>query len=313
MRAAVLEHYGPADTFKIKDINDPKLQNGQILIHNKATSVNPVDIIVRSGKFRVMSGLFGEHVIGSDFCGEVIQSKSPWFRKGDEVYGFNRAIKGGAYAELVVADATEASIKPFNLSFTEAASLPLVATTAWQGLVKFGKIKKGQNVLINGCTGGVGSCAVQIAKTFNATVTGVCNGKYSDHARSLGCDKIIDYKKENIPTDVQYDLIFDCAGKLTISDVKRSLKKGAMFVTTKGNLDSAGGMFRTAIDLLFNKHMKFVILKPSREDLTHLKELVEQDKLRTHIHQTFALEQISYAHKMVENDSFPGKIAVEIK
>lgn len=313
MRAAVLEHYGPADTFKIKDINDPKISEGQILIRNKATSVNPVDTIVRSGKFRVLSGLFGEHIIGSDFCGEVVQSKSPAFKKGDEVYGFNRAIKGGAYAELVIADANEAAIKPAGLTYAEAASLPLVGTTAWQGLLKFGKLTKGQNILINGCTGGVGSVAVQIAKSFNATVTGVCNGKYADYAKSLGCNKVIDYKKERIPTDIQYDLVFDCAGKLTISDVKRSLKKDAMFVTTKGNLDSAGGMFRTATDLLFNRHMKFVVLKPSREDLTHLKELIDKGRLRTHIHQTFPLDQISFAHKMVENDSFPGKIAVEIK
>jgi NADPH:quinone reductase-like Zn-dependent oxidoreductase len=313
MKAAVLESYGPADTFKIKNINDPKISDGQILVRNRSTSVNPVDTIVRSGKFRIMSGLFGEHVIGSDFCGEVVLSKSLLFKKGDEVYGFNRAIKGGAYAELVVVNAQEAAIKPNILSYTEAASLPLVATTAWQGLVKLGKLRKGQNILINGCTGGVGSAAVQIAKTFNATITGVCNGKYADYAMALGCDKVIDYKQEKIPTDIQYDLVFDCAGKLTISDVKRSLKKGGMFVTTKGNLDSAGGMFRTALDLLFNSHMKFVVLKPSGTDLAHLRELIEQGKLKPHVHQVFPLEQISVAHKMVENESFPGKIAVEIK
>lgn len=313
MKAAVLESYGPADTFKIKDIDDPKIMDGEILVRNKATSVNPVDTIVRAGKFRLLSGMFGEHIIGSDFCGEVIQSKSPMFKKGDEIYGFNRAIKGGAYTELVIADATEAAIKPSGLSFIEAASLPLVATTAWQGLVKFGKLKKGQNILINGCTGGVGSAAVEIAKTFGATITGVCNGKYAGYAKSLGCDTVIDYKTEQIPTDIQYDLIFDCAGKLTLSDVKRSLKKDAMFVTTKGNMDTAGGMFRTATDLLFNKHMKFVVLKPSGADLTHLKELIDQGKVRPHIHQTFPLEQISYAHKMIENESFPGKIAIEIK
>src|SRR5699024_4997773 len=135
---------------------------------------------------RLLSGMFGEHIIGSDFSGVVVRSKSPSFKEGDEVYGFNRAIKGGAYAEMVVADAQETAIKPANISFTQAASLPLVATTAWQGLVKFGKLKKGMNILINGCTGGVGSAAVQIAKTFGATVTGVCNGKYTDYAKSLG-------------------------------------------------------------------------------------------------------------------------------
>jgi NADPH:quinone reductase-like Zn-dependent oxidoreductase len=313
MKAAVLESYGSADTFKIKDIDDPQIKDGQILIRNKATSVNPVDAIVRAGKFRLLSGMFGEHIIGSDYSGIVVRSKSPSFKEGDEVYGFNRAIKGGAYAEMVVADAQEAAIKPVNISFAEAASLPLVATTAWQGLVKFGKLKKGMNILINGCTGGVGSAAVQIAKTFGATVTGVCDGKYADYAQSLGCDKLIDYKTQQIPTDIQYDLVLDAAGKLTISDVKHSLAKDAMFVTTKGNMDSAGGMFRTATDLIFNKHMKFVVLKPSGADLTHLKEMIEQGKLKPHVHQTFPLEQIGSAHKMVENESFPGKIAIEIK
>jgi NADPH:quinone reductase-like Zn-dependent oxidoreductase len=214
---------------------------------------------------------------------------------------------------MVVADAQETAIKPANISFTQAASLPLVATTAWQGLVKFGKLKKGMNILINGCTGGVGSAAVQIAKTFGAAVTGVCNGKYTEYARSLGCDNVIDYKTQQIPTDIQYDLILDAAGKLTISDVKHSLANDAMFVTTKGNLETAGGMFRTATDLLLNKHMKFVVLKPSGADLTHLKEMIEQGKLTPHIHQTFPLEQVGSAHNMVENESFPGKIAIEIK
>lgn len=313
MKAAVLENYGPADAFKIKDVAAPKIQDGQILIRNKATSVNPVDAIVRSGKFRLLSGMFGDHIIGSDFCGIVVASKSPSFKQGDEVYGFNRAIKGGAYAELVVADAKEAAIKPHNLSCTEAASLPLVATTALQGLVKLGKLKKGQNILINGCTGGVGSAAVQIAKTYDATVTGICKGKYADYARSIGADHVIDYKTEKIPTGNQYDLIFDCAGKLTISDVKDSLKKDAMFVTTKGNLDSAGGMFRTATDLIFNSHMKFVVLKPSGIDLLHLRELIEAGKLKPSVHQTFPLERITDAHRMVENESFTGKVAVEIK
>lgn len=312
MKAAVLENYGPSEGFKIKEVEDPGIDDGQILVGNKATSVNPVDTIVRSGKFRLLSGLFGEHIIGSDFCGTVVESKSPSFQKGDEVYGFNRAIRGGAYAELVAVDAHEAAIKPYNLSFTEAASLPLVATTAWQGLVKFGKIRKGYNILINGCTGGVGSAAVQIAKTFGVTVTGVCNGKYADYARSLGCDEVIDYKREKIPIDIHYDLIFDCAGKLTISDVKESLAKDAMFVTTKGNLDSAGGILQTGVDLLLNKHMKFIVLEPSGTDLSHLRELIEADKLKPHVHQVFPLEEISAAHKMVENESFPGKIAVEI-
>ena len=313
MKAAVINGYGPADKFQIKQVNDPKIKDGQILVKNMATSVNPVDTIVRSGKFRLFSGLFGEHIIGSDFCGTVVASKSKSFKEGDEVFGFNRAIKGGAYAELVVADAALAALKPSNISFTEAASLPLVGTTAWQALVDLGKIKKGMHVLINGCTGGVGSAAVQIAKSFGTTVTGVCNGKYADYARSLGCDEIINYKTQRISVSTKYDLILDAAGKLTISDVKNSLNKDAMFVTTKGNLDSADGIFRTATDMLFNKHMKFVMLKPSTQYLLNLKELIEHGKLKTTIHRTYSLEQIALAHKAVEEESFTGKIAVEIQ
>lgn len=313
MKAAVLEQYGPADAFKIKNIDAPSIKSGQILVRNKATSVNPVDTLLRSGMFRLVTGLFGEHVVGSDFCGIVEQSASPLFKEGDEVYGFNRAMKGGAYAELVAVDAREAAIMPSGLSYTEAASLPLVATTACQGLVKFGKLRKGQNILINGCTGGVGSAAVQIAKSYGATVTGVCNGKYAEYARELGADYIIDYKNEYIPKNKQFDLIFDCAGKLTLSDVEESLKKNAMFVTTKGNLGSATGIFKTAVDLVFNPRMKFVVLKPSGTDLSHLRELIEAGKLRHSVHQTFPLERIADAHRMVENESFTGKVVIEIK
>lgn len=136
-----------------------------------------------------MTGFTGGQVIGSDFSGTVIASKSSRFRKGEEVFGVLNAMKGGAYSELLVANEENAAIKPSNISFAEAASLAMVSLTAWQGMVYDGNLKQGNKVLILGCTGGVGSAAVQIAKSFGAQVTGTCSEKHMDYAKMLGCDR----------------------------------------------------------------------------------------------------------------------------
>ncbi|QJD97423.1 NAD(P)-dependent alcohol dehydrogenase [Mucilaginibacter robiniae] len=312
MKAAIIEGYGEADKFTLKEVPTPELEDCQILINNKASSVNPVDVLVRKGKLKLMTGLFGEHIIGSDFSGVVIASKSKKFKVGDEVYGFKNALKGHAYAEQVAVDEDNAALKPVGLSFTEAASLPLAASTAWQAMVEDGKLKQGARVLINGCTGGVGTAAVQIAKSFECHITGVCNGKNADFAKSLGCDVVIDYKKEKIPENEQYDLFFDANGGLTISDVKSNIAPEGMFVSTRGGMDGVKGAITGAVDVLLQSKMKIVQVVPKTIDLQKLQLLVDQGKLKPYVTATFSLAELQQAHEMQEQGGFTGKIAVAI-
>jgi len=312
MKAAIIEHYGSPDEFKIKDLPTPETDKGEILIRNRASSVNPIDTIVRKGTVKLVSGLIGDQLLGSDFSGTVLATKSKRFKVGDEVFGLNSAIKGGSYAEEIVADAEHAALKPTSLSFTEAATLPLVGLTAWQGMVDDGKLRSGDRILITGCTGGVGYVAVQIAKALGAHVTGTCSAKHVEFAKSLGTDEVIAYDKAEVPKNQKFDLIFDASGHYTISDMKQNLTDEAMFVTTKAGADSLKGAFEAATDMIFQKRMKIVRMDMDDDDLEKLAELVNEGKLKIHIAKTFPLAQIAAAHRMLEDESFLGKIAIEI-
>jgi len=312
MKAAIIEHYGSPDEFKIKELPTPEIDKGEILIRNRASSVNPIDTIVRKGTVKLVSGLIGDQLLGSDFSGTVLATKSKRFKVGDEVFGLNSAIKGGSYAEEIVANAEHAALKPTSLSFTEAASLPLVGLTAWQGMVDDGKLRSGDRILITGCTGGVGFVAVQIAKALGAHVTGTCSAKHVEFAKSLGTDEVIAYDQAEIPKNQKFDLIFDASGHYTISDMKENLTDEAMFVTTKAGADSLKGAFEAATDMIFQKRMKIVRMDMDDDDLEKLADLVNEGKLKPHIAKTFPLAQIAAAHRMLEDESFLGKIAIEI-
>ncbi|ACT93066.1 NAD(P)-dependent alcohol dehydrogenase [Dyadobacter fermentans] len=312
MKAAIVTEYGNPENFRITQLPTPDLEEGQILVQNKASSVNPVDTLVRQGKTRLITGLFGQHVLGADFAGIVIKSNNPSFKVGLEVFGMLNAVKGGAYAEMLVAEEQNLAQKPSNISFAEAASLPLVGLTAWQGLMADGKLQSGWNVLITGCTGGVGSVAVQIAKHFGNTVTGTCSAGNADFAREIGVDHVIIYDQEQVPANGQFDLIFDASGHFTISDLKGSLTEEGLFVTTKAGADSLGGAIEAAVDVTFQKRMKLVKVEPDSAQLYQIAQLVESGAIKPYVSRTFQLEDLGQAHILVEQGGFTGKIAIEI-
>lgn len=312
MKAAVLEHYGAPEEFVIKELPIPEIEEGEILIQNKASSVNPVDTLVRQGKTKIITGLIGDQLIGADFAGVVIESKSRRFKAGDEVFGLNNAVKGGSYAEVITAAENATALKPANLTFIEAASLPLVGLTAWQGLVTAGQIEQGDRVLILGCTGGVGTAAVQIAKTFGAVITGTCSTEHVDFAKELGVDHIIDYRNGDISKDLKFDLIFDASGNFTISDLKENLTEKAMFVSTRGGTSDLKGIAEAAMDMVFQKRMKIIKLKEDAGDLDKLCELAESGKLKPYVMQVFPLAEIAEAHKALEAGNTTGKIVIQL-
>jgi NADPH:quinone reductase-like Zn-dependent oxidoreductase len=313
MKAAIIAKYGDPEVFQMAEMPVPEIENGQILIQNKASSVNPVDTLVRQGKTRLITGLFGKHIIGADFSGVVIQSKNSAFGIGTEVFGMLNAVKGGAYAEMIICEGDNMAIKPANVSFTEAAVVPLVGLTAWQALLVEGKLQSGWNILITGCTGGVGTMAVQIAKHFGNIVTGTCSSDHADFAKKIGADHVIPYETEKIPVENQFDLIFDASGHFTISDLKGSLKEEALFVSTRGGTDDLGGIVQAAIDLTLQKRMKLVQVKPDSAHLYQLAQLMESGALKAYISETYPLDQLTVAHRKAEEGNFTGKIAIAIQ
>lgn len=312
MKAAVLKKYGSVDQFTIKQMPVPELKDGQILVRNYASSVNPVDTLVRQGKMKLLSGVTGEKIIGSDFSGVVMASRSSNFKIGDEVFGFMNSLSGSAYSEIILVDEKNTVHKPTNLSFTEAAVLPLVALTAWKGLVTEGKIQKGDRVLILGCTGGVGSAAVQIARTFGAVISGSCSGKNVAFAKEIGCEFVYDYEKDVIPDTAVYDLIFDATGMYHMKEYQKHLTAEAMFVSTKGGVRDFLNGVEAAFEIAFKKKMKLIVIKPNVKDLLIIKSMVENGQLKPVIAKTFPIESIADAHLMMESGGFTGKIAVEI-
>lgn len=312
MKAAVLKKYGTVDQFVIKQMPVPELKDGQILVRNYASSVNPVDTLVRQGKMKLLSGVTGDKIIGSDFSGVVMASRSSNFKIGDEVFGFMNSLTGSAYGEIVLVDEKNTVHKPTNLSFTEAAVLPLVALTAWKGLVTEGNTQKGDRVLIIGCTGGVGSAAVQIARTFGAVISGTCSGKNVAFAKEIGCEVVYDYQTEVIPETAIFDLVFDATGMYHMKEYEKHLTAEAMFISTKGGARDFMNGVEAAFEIAFKKKMKVIVVKPNVKDLLIIKSMIEQGQLKPIIAKAFPIELIGEAHLMMESGGFIGKIAIEI-
>lgn len=312
MKAAVIYRYGPAHSFKINQVQEPSIGEAELLIKVKASSVNPVDWKIRQGKLKIITGTDFPKILGADFSGEIVEIGSPvnGYKIGDQVYGMVRAAIGGAYAEFLKVKAKNIAPKPEKLSHEEAAAIPLAGLTALQGLRDYGMLAPEQKVLINGASGGVGTYAVQIAKAIGANITGVCSTSNLQLVNNLGAKDVIDYKKEEVlKPGNQYHLIFDTIGNLSFSKAKECLYDGGILVST---LPSPKGILQFLLSK-FTKHkgMKFFMLNPQKEDLMELNKLVDQDKIRSIIDSTFALEDIAQAHDRSEGGHARGKIVIK--
>ena len=212
MQAVTYSHYGSSDTLTISTVDQPVLKPGCVLIKNFASSINPIDWKIRSGHLRPLSGFKPPKRCGSDFAGEIIAvaDATSSFKIGDKVYGFNSPIKGGGFAEYVVANTKHIGLIPNKLDFTDAGVIPLSALTALDALSGIANLQSGQRVIINGCSGGVGTFAVQIAKALGAYVIGVCSSSNHALAHSLGADEVLDYTTPEYLRDIKHiDLFFD--------------------------------------------------------------------------------------------------------
>ena len=246
MQAIISEKYGGADTLKLSEVDIPIPQPNEVLIRVHASSINFGNLVLLTGKPLLARLAFGitkpkYRIPGGDMAGivETIGANVTRFQVGDEVYGDLSSCGWGAFAEYVAVDEKKLVLKPHNLSFTEAAAVPMAATTALQAIRNKGKVRAGQKVLIHGASGGVGTFAVQIAKAFEAEVTAVVSTRNVDIARSLGADRVIDYKTEDFSQDDQtYDVIIRVNGSQSISTYKRKLKENGVFINVGGDRKS---------------------------------------------------------------------------
>ena len=325
MKAIVYTQYGSPDVLHLKEVEKPTPKDDEVLIKVQAASANPADWhTMRATPFlaRLVNGFFKpkNSRLGADVAGrvEAIGRTVTQFHVGDEVFGCMALNELSSFAEYVCAhEAAALALKPANLTFEQAAAVPLAAFTALQGLRDKGQIQSGQTVLINGASGGVGTFAVQIAKSFGAEVTGVCSTRNLELVRSIGADHVMDYTREDFTHNgQQYDLIYCAVGNRSIADYQRALKPQGVCVI-------AGF---TSLRLLF-EHMilgprrskaggqqvgLMPTMKPNKQDLAFMKEILEAGKVKPVIDRCYPLAQVPEALQYLEVGHARGKVVITV-
>ena len=323
MKAIVYTEYGSPDMLQLKDVEKPVPADDEVLVKVHAVSVNAADLhLLRADPFliRLSSGfLKPKHtILGSDIAGrvEAVGSNVTQFKPGDEVFGDISACGWGGFAEYVCVRENALVLKPTNLSFEQAAAVPMAAVTALQGIRHAGQIRPGQKALINGASGGVGTFAVQLAKSFGAEVTAVCSTRNLETARSIGADHVIDYTKEDFATNgQQYDLILAANGDRSISDYKRALSPTGVYVQTGGSMSQmTQAMIQGPwISMTGSKKMgNMGVAKPNQNDLVFMKELLESAKVKPVIDRCYPLSEVPEALRYLEEGHARGKVVITV-
>ncbi|HEY4369136.1 MAG TPA: NAD(P)-dependent alcohol dehydrogenase [Steroidobacteraceae bacterium] len=325
MKAVIYCDYGTAEVLRIENIPKPVPEDNQLLVKVRAASLNPLDWHYMRGTpylVRVDSGLRKPKTmrLGVDYAGivEAVGKNVTRFKPGDEVFGG----RNGALAEYVsVLEDRAVVLKPTNMTFEQAAAVPVAAITALQGLRDQGKIQAGQKVLINGASGGVGTFAVQIAKSLGAEVTGVNSTRNVAMVRSLGADRVIDYTKEDFTADAQrYDVIIDCVGNRSLLEYKRVMKPTGIYVLIGGGGPDegrwigpmAGPVKALLLSLFVSQKFGMMLAELNKADLTVLGELMESGKVTPVIDRTYRLDEIADGIRYLEKGHARGKVVVQM-
>ncbi len=329
MKAIVYCDYGSPDVLKLEDIERPVPNDDQVLVKVRAASVNPLDWHYMEGKPYLMRMGVGlrkpeDTRLGVDYAGTVeAVGKNPaaagQFKAGDEVFGG----KTGAFAEYVCVRADRAIVlKPANLTFEQAASVPIAGITALQALRDKGKVQPGQKVLINGASGGVGTFAVQIAKSFGANVTGVCSTRNVDLVRSLGADQVIDYTKEDFTKGAQrYDVIVDNVANHSLSECRRVLNPKGKYVLIGGGGPNEQGLIgplarpikAMVLSWFVSQKMGMILAELNQKDLTILGDLMQAGKVTPVIDRHYKLSEVPEAIRYLEQGHARGKVVITLE
>jgi len=323
MKAIVYYNYGSPYVLKYEEIERPTPADDEVLIRVRAASVNPYDWHFMRGTpyfVRIVAGLRKPKVtrLGVDVAGQVEAGgrNVTQFKPGDEVFGTCH----GAFADYACTSESKLVTKPDNVTFEQAASVPIAALTALQGLRDKGQIQPGQKVLINGAAGGVGTFAVQIAKSFGADVTGVCSTRNVDMVRSIGADHVIDYTQEDFTKSGQhYDLILDSIGNHSLSACRRVLNPKGIYVMVGGPAGRwmIGALARVLTALVWSRFVsqKLVMCfaRPSRADLTVMQELMKAGKVIPVIDRRYKLSEVPEAIRYLEEGHARGKVVISVE
>jgi NADPH:quinone reductase-like Zn-dependent oxidoreductase len=310
MKAAIYEEFGGAEKIKVTTVDIPEIKEGEVLVRIKAAGVNPVDAAVREGYLKDYLPYTFPVIPGWDMAG-VIEERgfsARRFEVGDEVYAYARRpmVQHGTFAEYIVIPESYLSKKPQNISFEEAAGIPLVGLTAYQSLFEAGKLQANQTVLILGASGGVGSLGIQQAKAKGVTVIAVASEKNHAYMKELGADYTIDYKTQDVGAATKeiapdgVDLIFDCASGDTLQQSLAALKPSGKLVSI---LHQGEGL-DASIDF------QYVFVEPNSSQLDKLRELIESNKMKVHVSNTFPLAETAEALKQIQTQHTTGKIVI---
>jgi NADPH:quinone reductase-like Zn-dependent oxidoreductase len=321
MKAILYHNNGSANVLKLAEIEKPVPKDNEVLIKVHAASVNPLDYHLLKYAFlrRVMSKLAKEKITGPgrDVAGvvEAVGRNVTQFKPGDEVFG----ACNGSFAEYACARESALTSKPHNVSFGQAASSPVAALTALQGLRDKGQIQGGQKVLINGAAGGVGTFTVQIAKSFGAEVTGVCSTRNVEMVRSIGADKVIDYTREDFASNGQhYDVIFDLVANHSFSEHRRALTPRGIYIGA-GVLGLHGSMIgvltsritELVLSPFVSQKFTSFIAKLNQKDLTAIGALMAEGKVRPVIDRRYSLSEVAEAVSYLEEGHARGKVIID--
>jgi NADPH:quinone reductase-like Zn-dependent oxidoreductase len=328
MKAAIYTRYGPPEVVQMADVEKPVPTDDEVLIRVRAAAVNPYDWHFMRGEpyaVRIAAGGLRkpkDSRLGADVAGEIEAAGKniTQFKLGDAVFGSCK----GAFAEYACASESNLGMKPDNVTFEQAASVPIAAFTALQGLrrgglTKDGKIQPGQKVLINGAAGGVGTFAVQIAKSFGADVTGVCSTNNVEMVRSIGADQVVDYTQEDFTKSARrYDVILDCVGNHSFSESRRVMNPRGIYVGAGGTSDNwmigplSSALKALVLSWFVSQKQVMVLAKPSKEDLTIMGELMAIGKVTPVIDKCYSLREVAEAVRYLEAGHARGKVVITV-
>ncbi|WP_440705852.1 NADP-dependent oxidoreductase [Heyndrickxia oleronia] len=332
MRAMVIDRYGKFP-MRLAEMPTPEIGEYEVLAEIHAASINPIDFKLRDGKVKLLVKYKMPLILGNDFSGVVakVGAKVTRFKVGDEIYGRPRKSKIGTFAEYIAIHEDDIALKPKNLSFEEAASIPLVGLTSYQALTDILQLQKGQKILIQAGAGGVGTFAIQLAKLMGATVATTASEAGANLVKSLGADEIINYKTEKFEEILKnYDAVFDTLGGEILEKSFEVIKSGGKIVSVSGlpnarfGKEYGSGFFKTmlfsmashkltALEKKYNVQYTFLFMKPSGEQLRLIANFIETGKIKPIIDRVFPFKDAQKAMEYAESGRAKGKIILKIK
>lgn len=332
MKALILDRYGKKQALRMGEMPAPIAGPNDVLVRIEAASLNLLDAKIRDGAFKPILPYKPPLALGHDLAGKVVAvgERVSRFREGDAVYARPRDGRIGTFAEMIAVNESDLALMPTDLSMTEAASLPLVALTAWQALVEHGQVKRGQKVLIHAGSGGVGTIAIQLARHLGATVATTTSATNAEMVRTLGADVVIDYRSQRFEDEISgYDLVLNSQDAETLERSLKVLKPGGKLISISGPPDPAFArtqglniVLRLLLRLMssgIRRNAKrrgveysFLFMRADGAQLGHIAELVETGAIRPVIDRVYPFEQINEAFAYIETGRAKGKVVVNL-